>query len=199
MGPNQRALALKLGLLLATVSALATACATAPRFQGTALEPPLAAPAFSLQDQFGSPRAPTDYRGKVVVLAFMYTRCPDICPAMAGKLRQAQAGLGQQAQAVAFVIISVDPEGDTREAALEFSRGHGMERRWSYLVGNRGELERVWRHYYVEAHTEGDEHSLTDHSAPVYLLDRRGEARVLLRGSDLEASALLQDVRALLR
>ncbi|MBI3954398.1 MAG: SCO family protein [Chloroflexi bacterium] len=198
MGLDRRDLRTTFGLGLLALFALA-ACAPGPRFEGTALEPPISSPAFLLQDQFGRARATADFRGKVVVLSFMYTRCPDICPLLAEKLKQARADLGRKAEAVAFVVVSVDPEGDTEQAALDFSQRHGLAEDWSYLVGSRKELERVWNHYYVESHKEGDEHSLIDHSAPVYLLDRRGEARVLHRGSDLEAPSLVQDIRVLLR
>ena len=174
--------------------ALSLACTAGPRFQGTLLEPPVPALAFTLEDQHGQATTLADFRGKVVVLAFMYTRCPDVCPLLASKLQGLHEALGQEAANVAFAVVSVDPEGDTKEAALEFSRHYGMERRWSYLVGGRDALTQVWSHYFVEAHQEGDAHSLIEHGAPVYLLDGRGEARMLLTLVNQDVPAMLHDI-----
>ena len=175
------------------------ACSAPPGLQGTILDPPLSPTHFALSDQSGQTTRSEDFRGKVVVLSFMYTKCPDVCPLLAAKLRQVQQGLGDAASDVAFVVISVDPENDTPAAALEFSRRHGMEHGWSYLVGPRDQLAAVWDHYFVESHRPGDDHPLLEHSSPLYLLDRRGEARVLLTGDKQELDLISADVRNLLR
>ena len=84
------------------------------------------APAFSLHDQFGKLVTLAQFAGKPLVLTFMYTHCPDVCPIMAERLHSVMVGLGTDAQRVAVVAISVDPHGDNVAAALNFSQVHHM-------------------------------------------------------------------------
>ena len=67
------------------------------------------APAFSLHDQFGKVVTLAQFAGKPLVLTFMYTHCPDVCPIMAERLHSVMVGLGADAQQVGVVAISVDP------------------------------------------------------------------------------------------
>lgn len=182
-------------------------------FVGTDLDEAPAAD-FSLVNQFGEPVSLSDQRGKVTVLMFLYTNCPDVCPLTAVRLRNVHEQLGAEAGGVAFLAVSVDPEHDTVEAAQAFSERLVMPDEWSYLVGNRPALEPIWDAYYIgvaggetdEGHDHAD-HSgdrsedLLVHTAPIYLIDGDGQLRSLhTTGGETDAiiDDVLHDIRALL-
>lgn len=176
---------------------LAVACGTPGEpFRGTELTSGAQAAPFELRDQHNRRVGLPDLSGRVVV-TFLYTSCPDVCPITTSQLRQAHADLGDDADQVAMVAISVDPARDTVEAAARFYERWEMADRRSYLVGSEAELRPVWDAYYVdpvalleredghEDHEHGshgnakDATYLVTHSAPVYLVDRDGVMRVV--------------------
>ena len=210
--------------LLLTLIAL-SACAPEPaEFRGTRLTAGESVPGFELTDQFGQAAESGDYRGRVVLLTFLYTHCPDVCPIVTGQLRKASEALQNEASEIALVAVSVDPERDTVEAALDYSDKWRMSERWEYLVGSRDELREVWAAFYVDPveidlDEEGSESQaagepptgsvdalrqdlrqryLVSHSAPVYLIDREGVMRVVFT-PPLDVDAMVHDVRVLLR
>lgn len=161
---------------------------------------------FSLTDQFGQLRKLTQFQGDVVLLTFLYTNCVDICPVVADYLKEIHQDLGTDVDEVTFIIISVDPEGDTLERTYQYSERWGMLHQWLYLVGTREELEPVWKSYFVSAFADDKQGSgyftttsvvhysssrvadlvreipLRDkvsHSSPIYLIDLKGQTRVL--------------------
>ena len=201
-----------------------TACAPADaEFRGTRLTAGETIPEFELTDQFGRVARPADYRGSVVLLTFLYTNCPDVCPIVTGQLRTAHDALEAEAAEVAVVAVSVDPERDTVEAAREYSERWRMSDRWKYLVGGREDLAEVWAAFYVDPvtydHEDGVEQGrtsgappaggvdalrqnlreryLVNHSAPVYLIDREGVMRVVFT-PPLDPDAIAHDARLLL-
>jgi protein SCO1/2 len=154
------------------------------------------APPFTLTDGASGARVSlSDLRGSVVALAFLYTRCPDVCPLTAEQFRQAQASLGGDADRVRFVSVSVDPDGDTPSNVRDFSASHRLSRNWHFLIGPRTVLAPVWAAYGVR--TEPDPSGLVGHTDAIYLIDRRGRARVLLH-TDAGADVLAKDIRILL-
>lgn len=155
-----------------------------------------ASPDFSLSDGLtGATVSLSSLRGSVVALAFLYTRCPDTCPLTAEHFRSAQERLAGDAGGVRFVAVSVDPVGDTPAAIREFSASHRLERNWHYLVGPEGALRSVWSAYGIRQQAS---QGLVGHSDAIYLIDAKGNARVLLHTSD-GAEALTKDLRILLR
>src|SRR5437016_3112360 len=111
--------------------------------QGTDLGGTLA-PDFRLTDQFGKPIALSQFKGKPIILTFLYTHCPDQCPLTAEKLHAVMQNLGSDAQRVAMLAVSTDPKGDTIAAALKFSQAHRLQNYWHYLVGTHAELSPIW-------------------------------------------------------
>jgi len=195
-----------IGLTALIVAAMALSVAardTPPAFIGTDMggDP---APNFALANQFGDKIKLSEQRGKVVVLTFLYTHCPDVCPLTAARLRQVHAQLGADAADVTFLAVSVDPEGDTALAATEFSERFGMLERWSYLIGTREELEPIWKAYYVGVLPDTDHAEHADqvmHNAPIYLIDRDGRRRVVHTtggATDAIIDEVLHDIRQLL-
>src|SRR5712692_7361094 len=93
------------------------------------------APGFTLTNQDGQRVSLADFRGKPVVLTFLYTHCPDVCPIIADKLHSATDKLGADRSKVAIVAITTDPTHDDRLSIERFSEQHGMTGKWSYLIG----------------------------------------------------------------
>ena len=129
-------------------------CGGPAQFLGTTLSSESPAAPFELRNQFGETVSMADRRGRVVVLTFLYTACPDICPLTAERLRTAYELLGEGEKDVSVLVISVDPERDTEKAALAYSKKWRMEGIWDYLVGDRTSLSETWRAYFVAASVE---------------------------------------------
>ena len=217
-------LRLLLPILAGVASALllATACSQAASFEGTELDPVRATTGFQLRDQFENRLSLSDLTGKVVVLTFLYTNCPDICPVITETLKRAHTQLGDDAQEVRIVAVSVDPERDTAEQAHRYSEEKGMLHKWAFLVGEEEELAPIWSAYYIAAqrqeleegggasdrlaskagpHTDADITKLgylVTHSSAAYLIDRQGRLRVLFTELSLDPEPLVHDIRLLL-
>ncbi|MDP6454743.1 MAG: SCO family protein [SAR202 cluster bacterium] len=209
--------------LLAT-AALLTACGSKPTEAFTGTEFTTVEPAFDfeLQDQFGDLVSLTDHENKVVVLTFLYTNCPDVCPIITTQLRETFLELADVRDDVEFVAVSVDPERDSVSEAREFLDKWGLVNDWSYLVGAESQLQPIWKAYFVDpAINEQDtlqtnntpspqasgalgslSQQITNtyliiHSSPVFLIDREGQRRVVFT-SPLDPSDIAHDIRMLL-
>jgi len=135
------------------------------------------APDFRLIDQFGAPISLSQFKGKPVVLTFLYTHCKDLCPLTAEKLHVVMQNLGGDAQKVAVLAVSIDPKGDTTAAALAFSKAHRMEGYWHFLTGTFNVLSPIWSNYDVYADTSDQS---VNHSFALYVLDKQGRERIFL-------------------
>lgn len=183
--------------------ALALACALVlsacgeDRLFGTELEK-RPAPDFTLTDAVtGKSLTLSSLRKSTIALAFLFTRCPDVCPLTAGQFRAAQRSLGDDAAKVEFVAVSVDPEGDTPQAVREFSESHDLRDRWHYLIGPRAQLEAVWALYGIGSFASSGSRAV-EHNDAIYLIDARGRERAILHSND-PTNWLLDDLRALIR
>src|SRR4051812_18251583 len=171
-----------LGAMRRVITALAIfialACTpAAARLSGTDLGSH-EAPDFTLVDGMsGATVSLSSLRGSVVALAFLYTRCPDVCPLTAAQFRAAQRQLGADAARVRFVAVSVDPDGDTPAAVREFSRAHDLTDNWHYLIGPRAALQSVWSSYGVGAFDQGMN---VAHNDAIYVIDANGRERELI-------------------
>lgn len=176
--------------------------------QGAVLTPPVTAYDFRLPDPDGRLVSLGSLRGKVVVLTFLYTHCPDVCPLIADTLHRAYGMLGPTARETAFVAVSVDPRGDTPDAIREFLHRHRLVGELIFLRGSLAQLRPVWAHYYVGT----DAKEVTPqavavsrpapdqvaHTAIVYVIDPQGKIRVFLP-SNFDPKDLVTDVQALVR
>ena len=125
------------------------------------LEPARPAPPLALRNYLGQPVNIDSYRGKAVLVTFLYTNCPDICPLITSDLRVALNLMGPKtASKVQIIAVSVDPRGDTPKAVAAFLARHGMTGRMQYLIGSRKELSRVWKAWGV-----GSERTRTSRSS----------------------------------
>jgi protein SCO1/2 len=173
-------------------------------FHGLDLEPIEAAPDFTLTDQHGQSFTLGDQEGKAVLLFFGYTSCPDVCPTTLADFVQVRRALGDDADNVAFVFITVDPERDSHEVIKRY-----LGRFDDSFIGLRGEgevLEAVKLDYGVfsapELALEGeDEHAdtyLVSHSSFAYLIDRTGQLLVFYPFGTM-APEMIADVKHLVQ
>ena len=144
---------------------------------------------FTLRDQDGRPAALAAYRGRPVIVTFMYSTCKDTCPLMADQIRGALDELGHD---VPTLAVSVDPAGDTPLNTKRFLARHGLTGRARFLRGTRAQLAPVWRAYGIRPQTNSDAHS-----AYVLVIDKRGRQRVAFPASELTPEGLAHDVKAL--
>jgi protein SCO1 len=137
-------------------------------------------PPFVLTDSLGRRVRLSQYRGKAVLLTFIYTHCPDVCPLIVSNLRNAVLRLGSRASKVQIVAVSVDPRGDTPATVKAFLAAHEMTGRMEYLIGSFKELAPVWREYGVQVEASPDRRENTvGHSAFMYGITGRGFVLVL--------------------
>jgi protein SCO1/2 len=180
-------------LFVIFVTLFVTACAPRPALSGTALETK-DAPDFTLTDGLsGNAVSLSSLRGRVVVLSFLYTRCPDVCPITAAKFRAAQKMIG--VDGYAFVAVSVDPDGDTPAAVRAFSERHELSTGWHYLIGTRPQLQVVWASYGVGSFASATGMGV-DHNDAIFVIDRQGRERELIH-SDVALGDLVKDLRAM--
>jgi protein SCO1 len=142
---------------------------------GVLLESAEPAPDFSLTGHDGELVSLTDLEGKVVAIFFGYTACPDVCPMTLGHMAQASEALGDDAEHVEYLLISVDPERDAPEQLEKYvSR---IDAPITGLTGSQDMLEPVWDDYdiTVERRDREDGGYLVDHSAQVWIVDQRGD------------------------
>ena len=188
-------LALIASLALLGAGAIA-AVAARPPFDGPQIVHPAVTPDFVLHDQNGRAERLSAQRGKVVVMTFLYTHCPDLCPLTAVHIDEALDRLGPRRSGVTVLAVSVDPFGDTPSAVRRFVRSHGLSSQFHYLTGPKQALRRVWRLYDVNSIAVGGTKK-PDHTLYVLLLDRRGASRVLFDATATPA-AMAHDIRLLL-
>ena len=168
-------------------------------FQGSLIEPPVPAQDFELTDQQGNTYRLSDQKGKVVLIFFGYTHCPDVCPVTLSEFKQIKAQLRDDAENVEFVFITVDPDRDTSEKLASYLVNFDPD--FVGLTGETSDLVDVWGNYGV--YQEKQESSsaagyLVDHTARVYAIDINGNWR-LTYPFGMEPEKMLQDVRHLIR
>ncbi len=99
---------------------LLSACGTPYQYTGSVIEPPKPLTDWTIPDQHGQPFSLGDQRGKVMLLYFGYTNCPDFCPTMMGDWKQMREQLGSDAENVRFAMVSIDPERDTEQVLAQY-------------------------------------------------------------------------------
>jgi protein SCO1/2 len=155
---------------------------------------PTVAPAFTLNDQFGQPVSLADYRGKAVLLTFLYVDCPDVCPLISAALRSTLDRLGAAAKQVQVVAISVDPIGDTPKAVRAYLAARGVLHRFEYLVGSKARLAPVWAKYHIAAERDPKLKREVGHTGIVIGIDAAGRERTYYPADPLKPSWMAHDV-----
>ena len=167
---------MRLRLLLAVIVALFIAAGAARAggvgFDGPTIANPVRVPDFALRDQTGHMVRLSAQRGDVVLLTFLYTHCPTLCPLTAVHLDSAATGFAH----VRVLAVSVDPRGDTTAAVRRFVRTHALHSEFHYLTGPAPTLQRIWSAYHVSTAKFGN-HAY--HTLYTMLVDQQGRDRVL--------------------
>lgn len=165
-------------VLLATCACLLVACGQY-QWRGTVIEPPNTAADFTLTDQHGQPFRLSDQTGKVTVLFFGFTSCPDICPTAMADLAAAKRDLGRDGDNVQVALITVDPERDTNERLGAYVTA--FDPSFIGLRGSQTELDAVMKAYGASAirrELPGSALGYTmDHSGFMYVIDRNTKWR----------------------
>lgn len=162
-------------------------------FLGTLAMPVKPAPPLALRNYLGQPVTLSQYRGKAVLVTFLYTNCPDVCPLIAANLRVALNQLGAAAGHAQLIAVSVDPRGDTRAAVAKFLRAHELLGRMQYLVGSHAQLARAWAAWGVGSQQDVGQPQLVAHSALVYGIGAGGDLRTVYPSS-FEPRQIVHDV-----
>jgi protein SCO1/2 len=157
------------------------------------LQPVQQAPPLALHNYLGQPVNINDYRGKAVLVTFLYTHCPDVCPLIASNLRVAVNLLGKQASKAQLITVSVDPRGDTRKTVAAFLAKHELTGKMQYLVGSAKELARVWQAWGVGSERDAEQPEFINHSGLVYGITGSGQ-RLTVYDSSFRPSEVAHDV-----
>ena len=167
-------------------------------YQGSLIEPPSPAPDFELTAADGKLFRLADQRGRIVLLYFGYTFCPDVCPTTLYDLTLVKKQLGNQAQNIDVAMITVDPKRDERTKLGDYVTT--FDPAFYGLTGDRAALEAVWAAYGVYVginETDGASGYLIDHTARIFVIDQGGNLRLTFPfGMSWEAMAA--DLEALL-
>jgi protein SCO1/2 len=178
-----------------SVSSAASA-GPAPELDGAPLPGNVQAPGFTLSNQSGRTVSLGEYRGRVVVLAFLYTTCGGACVLIAQQIRGALDELaGEHERAPAVLIVSADPAADTRARVRGFLAEVSLTGRAEYLTGPLPQLRRIWRAYHVRPASAG--RAAFAEYASVLLVDGAGAERVLFQSEQLTPEAIAHDVAKL--
>lgn len=165
---------------------------------GTPTLPARQAPAIDLHNERGERVTLAQYRGKVVLVTFLYVHCPDVCPLIAANLRVALRQLGARAATVQLIAVSVDPKGDTAASVRHFLGAHELLGKMQYLIGSGSELARTWKAWSVGSKREVGQPELVAHSALVYGISASGRLTDVYPAS-FEPSEIAHDVPLLSR
>jgi protein SCO1/2 len=167
-------------------------------FQGAVATPAKPAPATVLNDHLGKRVSLAQDRGKVVLLTFLYTHCPDVCPLITANLHTALTKLGAQASNVRVVAVSVDPRGDTPKSVTAFLKAHEMTGRMEYLLGSASQLGSVWQAWNVGSQRDASSPQFVAHSGLVYGIAASGRVTTLY-AANFQPATIVHDVPLLLR
>lgn len=162
-------------------------------YLGTLALPAEQAPPIHLRNYLGQPVTLSEYRGKAVLVTFLYANCPTACPLIASNLRAALNMLGRRDSQVQVIAVSVDPRGDTPANVARFVREHGMLGRMQYLIGSAAELAPTWAAWHVGSTREVGQPDLVAHSALVYGISASGRLTTIYPET-FEPSEITHDV-----
>lgn len=160
--------------------------------QGLILKPAKTAPSLVLHDYTGpQPVSLSQFRGRAVLVTFVYTHCPDVCPLIVADLAAAQRRLGAEAAHLKILAVTVDPRRDTPSVIRAFLAARDATGRMDYLLGSPRALRATWKAWDVGVQTS---HGLTDgHSSIIYGITGSGRMAVVYPSS-VSPAQIVHDV-----
>jgi protein SCO1/2 len=168
-----------------------------PGFQGLIIRPQKPAPPLALLNYTGQPVSLQSFRGRAVLVTFVYTHCPDVCPLIVSNLAAAQRQLGTDASRLQIIAVSVDPKGDTPSAVKTFLAARRAAGRMDYLIGRRKQLLPIWNAWGI-AVTVNRYEATEAHTALIFGITPRGKIAVVYP-SNFTSAQIVHDVPLLTR
>lgn len=170
----------------------ATSSANGP-YEGLTLSP-RPEPPLVLRNYLGNVVNIKSFRGKAVLVTFLYTHCPQACPLIASNLHTALAEMKPaERREVQIIAVSVDPRGDTPATVAAFVHDHGLTGKMDYLIGNARQLGATWAAWGVGAQREAGDPALVSHSALIYGITGKGKILTVYQDTDYP-SVIVHDV-----
>jgi protein SCO1/2 len=169
-----------------------------PELYGTDITGASFANTLSLTDHTGKPRTLEDFKGKVVVLFFGYTHCPDVCPTTMADLAQAMKMLGAKSDEVQVLFVTVDPERDTQQVLADYVPS--FDPRFIGLWGTpeqTADTAKNFKIFYAKQESKGKSDYTIDHSAGVYVFDKQGHVRLYIKYGE-KPQEIASDLKTLL-
>ena len=174
------------------------AAAEVAEYSGGTVSPITAAPELGLHTWNGKDVRIGDYRGKAVLVTFVYTSCPDVCPIIVDNLVRVKEQLGPEAKRLEIVAVSVDPKGDTPAKVKRFLSAHRALGRVDYLIGSRRQLEATWARWGIAARVDPASPDLVEHSGVIWGVDPKGRRVTFYPATGFAVADIESDVRNLL-
>jgi len=189
------------GIVLAFSSLLASCGDSELKFHGTDITAAKIGRGWELSDHDGNKVTDQSFKGKVGLVFFGFTQCPDVCPASLSKVSNALSMLGDKAKDVQVLMISVDPERDTPQVLKAYLEAfdEGLPTRFLGLSGTPDQTKRAaeaFKAYFAKS-PQADGGYTMDHSASFYLMDKQGNVRVLA-SSQTDTKSLAEDLKTLI-
>jgi protein SCO1/2 len=154
---------------------------------------------FQLTDHTGKPRSLADFRGKVVMLFFGYTHCPDQCPTTMAEMAGVRGKLGENGRRVQGLFVTVDPARDTPQVLAQYVSA--FDPTFLGLYGDESTtsaLAREFKFYYSGQKADAHGNYSVDHGSTIYVFDPTGRLRLLMNPG-MSIDAMASDVGLLLK
>ncbi len=184
-------------LALALIAALA-GCQPKHKFENTDITGAGYGKDFALTDHTGKPRTLADFKGKVVAIFFGYTQCPDVCPTTMVEMMEVMKQLGDEANRVQVLFVTIDPERDTKELLANYVPS--FDPRFLGLTGSKEQIAataKEFKVFYQKVPGSSETSYTMDHFAGMYLFDPEGRLRLFVRYGQ-QPTPVANDIRALL-
>ena len=170
-----------------------------PRFNNVDITGANYARDFRLTDFSGKPRSLADFRGKVVVVFFGYTQCPDVCPTTLSDMAVVKKRLGPDGEKLQVIFVTLDPDRDTPQVLSQYVPA--FDPGFLGLSGTRDETAAVakdFKVFYQKVPGKTETSYTLDHTAGSYVFDREGRVRLFLRHAGA-VEPIVEDLRKLVR
>jgi cytochrome oxidase Cu insertion factor (SCO1/SenC/PrrC family) len=129
------------------------------------------APDIKLVNQFGQPMSLSQFRGRVVILAFSDSECTTVCPLTTQSMVMAKELLGKAGDSVQLLGVDANPTATKVSDVMAYSRAHSMVNQWDFLTGSDAQLKAVWKAYNIEVAIEAGQ---IDHTPALYVINQQG-------------------------
>lgn len=190
---------LKLWLLGFVAAWALIACSNPPPFKAKPIPDSPTAPTFTLTDQYGTQRSLNDFKGKVVSLFFGFTHCPDICPTHLARQAEVMRQLGPQAEQVAVLFVTLDPERDTPAALKNYM--DAFDPRFIALTGSTEQTSNVAKQYKIfwqkTALPDSALIYTIDHTTNSFVIDPKGRLRLTVP-HEMPAADVAHDLKLMI-